>query len=106
MKSVYQDALRDLMTKLSGYRNRQMPIGELQQSVWNAAMQIESVEENRLRRFLQKAEAKLDEAKYLYESKELFDQSLKLVEEIEEELWKWFDARGREGDYPACGPMK
>lgn len=86
--SIYVDAINKLLEDSKKYRNNMITLEVYQTSVWNTAEKIVLVEEKEFRSFLQNAEGKLELIRFTIDTDKIFNETLKVVQEVEARLLK------------------
>jgi hypothetical protein len=86
MTVIYPAVAAALLEKSDQYRKGLLTLDSLKRAVWQAADEIVAVEERGLRGFLQKAEGRLDMIEHTRDRDAVFDETLRVVTEIEERL--------------------
>ncbi len=81
--SIYKQDVQDLLKATKKYKNKEISLDDYKSAVWQAACAIVHVEEKDFRRFLQATEADLDTIQFTIDSNKIFDETLKIVREIE-----------------------
>lgn len=81
--SIYKQDVQDLLTATKQYKDKKISLDEYKSAVWQAACSIVHVEEKQFRSFLQNSEGDLDIIQFTVDSNKIFDETLKVVEQIE-----------------------
>lgn len=84
--SIYLYAIRDLKRACDRFRDREIALESLEQSVWEAAQQIVAVEEKGLRAFLMSSAGDLDVMRFTVDDDKCYDAAMNVVSRIEKRL--------------------
>jgi ATP/maltotriose-dependent transcriptional regulator MalT len=87
--SIYPEALQELSDACTRYREHSSSLDEVQAAVWKAVETIVAFEERELRAFLQVADGQLDQVRFTTDEQRVFEESLRIVSQIEAEIGKW-----------------
>lgn len=86
--SIYIHAIKKLLEASQQYKRKEIGLEEYQNIVWGTAEVIVLVDEKDLRCFLQNSEGDLELIRFTVNSNKIFDESLKIVQQIEERALK------------------
>jgi hypothetical protein len=88
----YPEALLELKQGCTRYRRKAIREEELQSCLWKAVQTIVAVEEKELRDYLRSAEGRVELLRFTVNQNQVYEEVLKLVEEIEGYIQKLEDA--------------
>jgi hypothetical protein len=91
---TYPEAAQNLLNTCQDYRLRLLSLESLKRIVWGTALEVVDVEERATRDFLQAAEGKLDMLEHTIDEERLFDATLPVVSEIEEQMARYLAVNG------------
>lgn len=86
MTTAYARVISSLLDAVEGYRARTVSLDALKSALWSASDTISSHEERELRLLLQRAEGQLEILQFTADERDIFDESLTVLESVEAEL--------------------
>ena len=88
--------IKDLRDLCQAYKSRLISLETYNYKLWDIAQKITSLEEKKLRTFLMEEEAHLDSIMFTTEEELIFEKSLDVVNEIENQINMLEEKRDRE----------